>query len=149
MALDIPTNSSVVVQSQPLALDGVYKQILSRLKQNNYSDDDIFAVHLAFEEAFLNAVKHGNKMNSAKTVTVAYTVNTEKATIAIIDEGKGFNPKGVPDPRLDENLYQPEGRGLLLINAYMDLVEYNGRGNRVYMERFRSQADADAKQDEA
>jgi serine/threonine-protein kinase RsbW len=147
MALDTPTNSSVVVQSQPLALDGVYQQILSRLKQNDYSDDDIFAVHLAFEEAFLNAVKHGNKMNPSKTVTVEYTVNTEKTTIIITDEGKGFNPGGVPDPRLDENLYQPEGRGLLLINAYMDVVEYNDRGNRVYMARFRSQPDADAKQD--
>ena len=147
MALDTPTNSSVVVQSQPLALDGVYKQILGGLKQNNYSDDDIFAVHLAFEEACLNAVKHGNLMDPSKTVTVEYTVNTEKTTITITDEGKGFDPKGVPDPRLAENLYQPEGRGLLLINAYMDVVEYNDRGNRVYMARVRSQPDADAKQD--
>lgn len=147
MALDTPTNSSVVVQSQPLALDGVYKQILGRLEQDNYSDDDIFAVHLAFEEAFLNAVKHGNQMNPSKTVTVEYAVNAEKTTITITDEGKGFDPKGVPDPRLDENLYQPEGRGLLLINAYMDVVEYNDRGNRVYMTKFRSRPDADAKQD--
>jgi len=129
-----------------MALDGVYKQILSKLKKNNYSDDDVFAVHLAFEEAFLNAVKHGNNMNPAKTVTVEYTVNAERTTIAITDEGKGFNPGGVPDPRVGENLYQPEGRGLLLINAYMDVVEYNDRGNRVYMARFRSPP-AKAKQD--
>jgi len=142
MALDTPTSSSVVVPSQPLALDGIYKQILSGLKQNNYSEDDIFAVHLAFEEAFLNAVKHGNKMDPAKTVTVEYAVNAEKATITITDEGEGFNPSGVPDPRLGDNLYQPEGRGLLLINAYMNVVEYNDHGNRVYMARFRSQPDA-------
>ena len=147
MALDTPTSSLVVVQSQPMALDGVYKQILSKLKKNNYSDDDVFAVHLAFEEAFLNAVKHGNKMNPAKTVTVEYTVNAEKTTIAITDEGKGFDPCGVPDPRIGENLYQPDGRGLLLINAYMDVVEYNDRGNRVYMARFRNPPAADAKQD--
>ena len=146
MALDPPTSASIVVQSQPMALDGVYKQILSKLKKNNYSDDDVFAVHLAFEEAFLNAVKHGNNMNPAKTVTVEYTVNAERTTIAITDEGKGFNPGGVPDPRVGENLYQPEGRGLLLINAYMDVVEYNDRGNRVYMARFRSPP-AKAKQD--
>lgn len=142
MALDTPTSSSVVVPSQPLALDGIYEQILSRLKQHNYGEDDIFAVHLAFEEAFLNAVKHGNKMDPAKTVTVEYTVNAEKVTISITDEGDGFNPSNVPDPRLGDNLYQPEGRGLLLINAYMNVVEYNDRGNRVYMARFRSQPDA-------
>ncbi len=147
MASDTPAGTSVVVQSQPLELDGVYKQILSRLRQNDYSDDDIFAVHLAFEEAFLNAVKHGNKMNPAKTVTVEYAVSPEKTTIAVTDEGRGFNPSGVPDPRVGDNLYQPEGRGLLLINAYMDVVEYNDRGNRVYMARVRSQPDADAEQD--
>lgn len=142
MVLDMPASTSVVVQSEPLALDGVYQQILSRLKENNYSDDDIFGVHLAFEEAFLNAVKHGNQMNPNKTVTVEFAVNAEKTAISITDEGSGFNPNNVPDPRVGENLYRPEGRGLLLINAYMDVVEYNDRGNRVYMARFRNRSDA-------
>ena len=131
MTLDTPASTSVVVQSEPLALDGVYQDILSRLKQNDYSEDDIFGVHLAFEEAFLNAVKHGNKMNPHKTVTVEYMVNAEKTIITITDEGNGFDPNSVPDPRVGENLYQPDGRGLLLMNAYMDVVEYNKRGNRV------------------
>lgn len=142
MALDMPASTSVVVQSEPSALDGVYQQILSRLKQNDYSDDDIFGVHLAFEEAFLNAVKHGNQMNPGKTVTVEFAVDAEKTAISITDEGCGFNPNSVPDPRVGENLYRPEGRGLLLINAYMDVVEYNDRGNRVYMARFRNRSDA-------
>ena len=149
MTLDTPASTSVVVPSQPLALDGVYEQILTRLKQHNYSDDDIFGVHLALEEAFLNAVKHGNKMNPNKTVTVEYSVNAEKTTITITDEGDGFNPGSVPDPRVGEYLYEPDGRGLLLMNAYMDVVEYNERGNRVYMARFRNRSDADKKQNTA
>ena len=86
-------------------------------------------------------------MDPNKTVTVEYTVSAEKTAITITDEGEGFNPGSVPDPRVGDNLYQPDGRGLLLINAYMDEVEYNDRGNRVYMARFRNRQDAGQKPD--
>jgi len=112
--------------------------MLAALAERGYSQDDIFAVHLAVEEAFLNAVKHGNKMDPDKKVAIDYILDQEKAEIWIADEGTGFDPKGVPDPRVGENLYRPEGRGLLLISAYMHLVEYNEQGNRVHMIRYKN-----------
>ena len=132
-----PTSCSLTVESKASALEGLCKQVLEQLNANQYSQDDIFAVHLAFEEAFLNAVKHGNKMDPTKTVQVDFSVDQEKVEIAITDEGNGFNPEGVPDPRVGANLYRPEGRGLLLIDAYMDEVAYNKIGNRVVMARYR------------
>ena len=138
MTQEMPARCSVVVKSTLSALDGLYKQILSKLKEHQFSEDDIFAVHLAFEEGFINAVKHGNKMDPDKTVTIDYTVDHEKVEISIRDEGAGFNPQSVPDPRVGENLYRPEGRGLLLMNAYMHVFEYNEQGNGVHMIRYKN-----------
>lgn len=138
MASEAPVQCSVVVESKPSAMTQPCQRILSAMEQRGFSQEDVFAVHLAVEEAFLNAVKHGNKMNPDKKVTIDYVLDQEKADIWITDEGPGFDPGGVPDPRVGENLYRPEGRGLLLISAYMHLVEYSERGNRVHMIRYKN-----------
>lgn len=137
MAAESPVRCSLVVESEPSALGRPCRQILSALQAKGFSQDDVFAVHLALEEAFLNAVKHGNKMDSAKKVTVEYTVDEEKVEICVTDEGEGFNPSMIPDPRVGENLYRPEGRGLLLISSYMHTVEYSTRGNSLRMVRYK------------
>jgi serine/threonine-protein kinase RsbW len=115
----------------------VCKQILSRLDEHNFGKDDIFAVHLTLEEAFLNAVKHGNKMDPTKKVKIDYSVDSEKVEISITDEGAGFEPESVDDPRFGEGLYEPGGRGLLLMNSYMDIVKFNEHGNTVHMVRYK------------
>ncbi len=94
-------------------------------------------MHLALQEAFINAVRHGNQMDPDKEVKIEYLVDPEKFEISVTDEGEGFDPEAVPDPRCGENLYKPNGRGLLLMRAYMDAVEYNEKGNRVRMVRYR------------
>ncbi len=137
MAAETPVRCSLVVESEPSALGRPCRRILAALEANGFSQDDIFAVHLALEEAFLNAVKHGNKMDATKTVTVEYSVDQEKVEISITDEGNGFDPGTIPDPRVGDNLYRPEGRGLLLISSYMHDVEYNSRGNSLRMIRYR------------
>ena len=137
MVSKAPINCSIVVESKPSAVVGVYEQLLSKLENNGFSKEDIFAVHLALEEAFLNAVKHGNKMDSAKSVKIDYSVGLDKVEISMTDQGDGFEPEAVADPRWGESLYKPEGRGLLLMNAYMDVVEFNERGNSVYMARYK------------
>ncbi len=60
-----------------------------------------------------------------------------KVEISMTDEGRGFDPNAVPDPRYGENLYKAGGRGLLLICSYMDIVEFNERGNRVRMVKYK------------
>jgi len=137
MASEAPISCSIVVESKPSAVVGVCKQILPKLEANDFGKDDIFAVHLTLEEAFLNAVKHGNKMDPAKKVKVDYSVGSDKIEIRVTDEGNGFEPESVADPRFGEGLYEPGGRGLLLMNSYMDTVKYNERGNSVYMVRYK------------
>jgi len=132
-----PIGRSIAVASMSSAISGVYRQILSELETKDFSQEDIFAVHLALEEAFLNAVRHGNKMDAGKEVKIDYSVGSEKVEISMTDEGEGFNPDAVPDPRCGENLYKTEGRGLLLMRSYMDVVEFNDQGNSVYMIKYK------------
>jgi len=137
MVSKAPDSCSLVVESRPSAVVEVWEQLLSKLESSGFSKEDIFAVHLAVEEAFLNAVKHGNKMNSAKNVKIDYSVGLDKVEISLTDQGDGFEPEAVADPRWGESLYKPEGRGLLLMNSYMDVVKFNERGNSVYMVRYK------------
>ena len=137
MAPNLPISRSLVVSSTPAAVVDVYKQILPALKASNFSDEDVFAVHLALEEAFINAVKHGNKMEPSKAVKVDYAVENDKVEICMTDEGPGFDPEVIPDPRYGDNLYKPAGRGMLLMRSFMDVVEYSKQGNSVRMIRYR------------
>ncbi|UCC98624.1 MAG: ATP-binding protein [Phycisphaerales bacterium] len=141
MASEAPISCSMVVESKSSAVSEVCKQILSKLEAYNFGKDDIFAVHLTLEEAFLNAVKHGNKMDPTKTVKIDYSVDSDKVEICITDEGEGFEPDSVADPRFGIGLFEPGGRGLLLMNSYMDTVKYNERGNSVYMVRYKEKPD--------
>ncbi len=137
MASEASINCSIVVESKSSAVVEVCKEIMAKLEDHNFDKDDTFAVHLTLEEAFLNAVKHGNKMDPAKKVKIDYSVNSEKVEITITDEGAGFEPESVDDPRFGEGLYEPGGRGLLLMNSYMDVVKYSEHGNSVYMVRYK------------
>jgi serine/threonine-protein kinase RsbW len=74
-------------------------------------------------------------MDPAKKVKIEYSVNPDKIEVSVTDEGNGFNPEDVPDPRSGKNLYKPDGRGLFLMKSYMDAVQFNEQGNCVYMVR--------------
>jgi serine/threonine-protein kinase RsbW len=137
MTSQTPTTGSIVVDSRPSSLGDVCKQILEYVKSKQFGEEDQFAVHLALEEAFNNAVEHGNAGDPAKTVQIEYSIDERRIEIRMTDQGHGFDPHKVPDPRIEENLYQARGRGLLLMNAYMDVVQYNPSGNSIHMVRFR------------
>ncbi|MHC4144410.1 MAG: ATP-binding protein [Planctomycetota bacterium] len=147
MASEAPGNCSIVVESKSSAVTDVCKQILPKLEENKFDNDDIFAVHLTLEEAFLNAVKHGNKMDPTKKVKIDYCVDPDKVEISITDEGSGFEPESVEDPRFGKGLYEPGGRGLLLMNSYMDIVKFNEQGNSVYMVRYKEKPHFTGNQD--
>lgn len=130
---DSAIRNKIVIPSVQTDICSVCSRILSDVKSCSFSQDEIFGIHLAMEEALINAVKHGNKLDKSKAVKIEYSVTPDKFDVLIEDEGPGFKPCEVPDPRDDENLYKASGRGVLLMRAYMDKVEYLGRGNLVHM----------------
>ncbi len=113
------------------------EEILGRAEAVGYGEDDRFAIRLALEEALINAIRHGNKFDHARKVTVSADIGAKRTTITVCDEGAGFDPAAVPDPTVDENLEKPCGRGIMLMRAYMDEVSYNTRGNEVRMAKRR------------
>jgi len=121
----------VTIPSEPKLLPKVEDAIQVKLVEYNYGERALFAVRLAVEEAVINAMKHGNRMDKTKTVTITWSVNEKQAVIEVEDQGAGFDPEAVPDPTADENLDIPHGRGLVLMRAYMEEVAYNDSGNRV------------------
>jgi serine/threonine-protein kinase RsbW len=96
-----------------------------------YSERDLFGVELSLEEAVTNGLKHGNLGDARKHVRVQWEVSEHRVLIAVEDQGAGFDPGQVPDPREPENLLRTSGRGLLLMWHFLSWVRYNERGNRV------------------
>lgn len=113
----------------------VLDQLLGQLGENGWGEEHTFGIHLAVEEALMNAIKHGNQRDPSKFVFGEYHLNQRVMRITVEDEGEGFNPDDVPDPTLEENLEMPSGRGLMLMKTFMTVVEYNEKGNRVSMEK--------------
>ena len=112
------------------------EKILCQCQQLAYTDRDLFALKLAIEEAFANAVKHGNKLDPHKVVHVKYRITPRRADVVIEDEGDGFNPASLPDPTCECNIQQTSGRGLLLMRAFMNNVVFNTSGNAVTLTKF-------------
>ena len=127
----------IVIPGLASEFERVCDTILSEVKVHNYSEDELFATHLALEEAFANALKHGNGNDTKKTITVGYSVSPNRIDISVTDQGHGFKPDNVPDPRCGKNIYKTFGRGVLLMRSYMDKIEYNDLGNSVHVVKFR------------
>jgi len=126
-----------VLPSELGAYHALIDEILESLRAENWEKRDLFAVHMALEESISNAIRHGNKLDQAKHVTVECTASAERFWARICDEGAGYRREAIPDCRSDDRLEAPGGRGLALIEAYMDVVELNETGNCITMEKRR------------
>jgi serine/threonine-protein kinase RsbW len=118
--------------------DPVLTTVCQDMAAAGYPESDVFAVRLALVEALINAIKHGNGGDPAKQVRVSYLVLQGVVLAEVEDQGLGFDPKSVPDPRDPENREQPSGRGLFLMRHYMDSVTHNDLGNRVTLCKYRT-----------
>ncbi|HEY8668561.1 MAG TPA: ATP-binding protein [Tepidisphaeraceae bacterium] len=123
----------ITIPSDFLHGRNVQKKILDEVAKYGFSSTSTFGIKLALEEALMNAIKHGNKLDPHKKVHIEAHVTPVMAEIIIEDEGPGFDRKCVPDPTLEENLQKCSGRGILLMEAYMNSVRWDHGGRRVRM----------------
>ena len=126
-----------MIPSQAGAGRRVLDEVLDELKSHGWGEHDIFGIHLAMEEALVNAITHGNRLDEDKQVRISCRMSPELVRIEITDEGEGFDPAAVPNPTDPGRLEAPGGRGVLLMRSFMSRVEYNAPGNRVVMEKQR------------
>ena len=111
-------------------------EILKDVAAAGYDEDATFAIKLALEEAMTNAVRHGNRSEADKSITVRWAVTPDIVVICVRDEGVGFEPEEIPDPTSPERLSLPSGRGIMLMKAYMNEVAYRDHGREVRMAKF-------------
>ncbi len=125
----------VVIPSDPAEVRVVQDRIENLLTLLEIPSRDSFCVKLGMEEVLVNAIKHGNQMDRAKTVTISVRITPVDFEAKVTDQGPGFDPADVPDPTDIENLERPCGRGLMLIRYYMHEVSHNETGNSILMRR--------------
>ena len=114
-------------------MNGVLHYLHERVVQLGIVNPERSNLFIALDEAFVNAVKHGNKYDTSKLVRIAADLSAKEARFTIEDEGEGFEVNKIPDPCDPTNLFKTSGRGVLLIYNIMDEVKYNERGNRLTM----------------
>lgn len=114
-------------------MNSVLNYLLARVAKMGVIHPEQSNVFIALDEAFVNAVKHGNKFNPEKLVRITAEVSPREARFTVEDEGDGFDVTQIPDPLDPANLFKTSGRGVLLMFNIMDEVKYNARGNRLEM----------------
>jgi serine/threonine-protein kinase RsbW len=123
-------------------MHAVLEYLLKRVEKLGGVKPEQSNLFVALDEAFVNAVKHGNKFDSRKLIRICADVTPQEARFTIEDEGEGFDVNSIPDPRDPTNLFKSSGRGVLFIYNIMDEVSYNERGNRLTMVKRCSNAEA-------
>ena len=89
-------------------------------------DDTVHWIGVAVRESVINAIKHGNREDYAKIVTVEFAVtplaDPNELVVRVLDQGEGFDPDGVADPLAPENILKSSGRGIFFMRSFMDDV---------------------------
>ncbi|QOV89682.1 ATP-binding protein [Humisphaera borealis] len=122
---DIPSDFSASRDVQTHIMDDVVAA--------GFDEERIFAIRISLEEAIVNAIRHGNRMDASKRVKIEAATGPGYLEVTVEDEGPGFDRKNVPDPTAAENLCRPSGRGILLIESYMTSVGWEAGGRRMRM----------------
>jgi serine/threonine-protein kinase RsbW len=87
-------------------------------------EDAVHWVGVAVREGVINAIKHGNREDVAKRVTIEFALEPDGTADALIvsvtDQGIGFEPNAVADPLAPENVLKSSGRGIFFMRSFMD-----------------------------
>lgn len=109
------------------SVDAAEEIILHEAQSLGFDEDDQHKIGISVRECMVNAVAHGNRYNARKKVHVVVSSKPGTLEIRIGDEGEHFDMSQLPDPLADENLLRHSGRGLLLMQAFMDEFQIQPR----------------------
>jgi len=132
-----------VLESTLESVDGAEHIVLREAEAVGFDEDDLHRVGIALRECMVNAVVHGNRYNARKKVHLRVSRTPESLTVVVGDEGDGFDPAAVPDPLAGENLLRGSGRGVMLMQAFMDEFQISRRspqGTEVKMVKYKAKA---------
>jgi len=132
-----------VLDSTLESVDGAEETVLREAQHLGFDEDDLHKIGISLRECMVNAVVHGNRYNARKKVHLNVTRTPDYLTVVVGDEGDGFDPEAVPDPLAGENLLRGSGRGVMLMQAFMDEFQISRRapqGTEVKMVKYKPKA---------
>lgn len=106
--------------SELSSVDEAESRVVEIAQKIGFDEDDLHKIGIALREAMVNAVVHGNKYHAEKRVFLTVLHKEGGLHVTVRDEGSGFDLTKVPDPLAEENLLRESGRGILLMQAFMD-----------------------------
>jgi len=121
------------------SVDVAEETVLHAGQELGFDEDDLHRIGMSVRECMVNAVVHGNRYNARKKVHLTVSRGDDRLMVVIADEGEGFDMGNLPDPLANENLLRHSGRGLLLIQAFMDEFQIRPRepkGTEVKMVKY-------------
>jgi serine/threonine-protein kinase RsbW len=125
---------NLVLESNLESIDIMENLITAVKEEYAVSEDSFTRIWIALNEAVTNAIKHGNKYNPSKKVSLTVQNKDQRYLCFIVrDEGEGFDPSTLKDPTDPEHLLEPNGRGVFLINKLADTVNFSANGTIVEM----------------
>jgi serine/threonine-protein kinase RsbW len=125
------------------SVDAAEEIILQEAQSLGFDEDDQHKIGISVRECMVNAVAHGNRYNARKKVHLVVSSSPGTLEIRIGDEGEHFDMSQLPDPLADENLLRHSGRGLLLMQAFMDEFQIQPRqpsGTEVRLVKYMAKA---------
>ena len=126
----------MTIPADPAAISMVLDRVTRMLENREWPEGDVTAVQLALTEAVANAIRHGCRGDITKRVQCsAGCFESDEVLIVVRDPGEGFDPGGVPDPLDPANTFNPSGRGIFLMRAFMDDVVFATGGREVQMRK--------------
>jgi len=126
-------------------VDHAEEMVLEEARALGFDEDEQHRIGIAVRECLVNAVVHGNCYNTRKKIHLKIERSPERLTISIVDEGDHFDMSKVPDPLSTENLMRDSGRGLLLMQAFMDEFQVRPcepRGTEVKLVKYLAKAES-------
>jgi serine/threonine-protein kinase RsbW len=134
------TTVRLVISSEVRLVDVVHTASEALAGIAGFDEDDALNVGIAVREAVINAIIHGNKRDTSRTVDVNLQARAGSIRARVRDQGLGFDSSATPDPTTGDNLMRSSGRGILVIRAFVDSVDFNfreGRGMEVTLKKKR------------
>jgi serine/threonine-protein kinase RsbW len=116
------------------AIDRAVQYLMDRSTEVGFDTDRLrLNFRVSLTEALANAMLYGNCRDPRKRVRIEAHIEAGAVRVQVTDEGRGFDPRVLPDPTLPSNRLRTGGRGIYLIRKLMDQVEFNDRGNSITM----------------
>jgi serine/threonine-protein kinase RsbW len=128
------TSVKLVIPSEIRLIDLVHVASEKLAEVVGFDPDEALNLGLAVREAVINAMLHGNRKDPNLEVTITLASDRGRFVAKVADQGNGFDPESAPDPTDRENLLRNSGRGLLLMEAFVDTVKFrslSGGGTQV------------------